>query len=150
MTKIKMKKTKAELLVEMNNLKNEIKNQNELLINAGIKKRKTMLSEIELLESDTRKHILYIIKECEKKTGRKLVPAHGFNEDEFKESWDNSDCITFTSMSPEEIFDERKNVIIRKLHELIHDLRRSGTKRSSLITQVKTIIRDFKLIGHGL
>jgi len=66
------KPTIAELQVKINNLEYEIKNQNEIMYDKGIKTRKTMMSDIEKVESEARNTINYIIKDCEKKTGRKL------------------------------------------------------------------------------
>ena len=65
--------TKAELLVKINNLQQKIKDQDEIMYDKGIKKRETMLSAIEKVESDARNTIAYIVEDCEKRTGRKLT-----------------------------------------------------------------------------
>ena len=64
--------TKAELQIKINNLQQKIKDQDEIMYDKGIKTRKTLLSELELIEVDTRNMIDYVTKECEKKTGRSL------------------------------------------------------------------------------
>lgn len=69
------KNTKTELLVKINNLEQKIKEQDEIMYDKGIKTHKTMMTDIELVESDTRNYIEYSIKECEKRTGRELTNA---------------------------------------------------------------------------
>ena len=70
--------TKAELLVKINNLQQKIKDQDEIMYDKGIKRRETMLSAIEKVESDTRNTIEYIVEDCEKKTGRKLTKVTSY------------------------------------------------------------------------
>lgn len=66
----KIKDTKAELLIRINNLENDISDKNEELFDAGIKERPTMMREIIKHEQQTINTLIFCIKECEKVTGR--------------------------------------------------------------------------------
>ena len=63
-------KTKSELLIEINNLKKQIKNNNEFLTDTGIIQRETFMSRVEALEENTVKKIDDLIAECVNETGR--------------------------------------------------------------------------------
>ena len=71
MTKnINENKTKSELLVEINNLKKEISDNEEFLTDIGIIKRETFMSRIEAIEENTVKKIDNLIAACVSETGR--------------------------------------------------------------------------------
>jgi len=70
MTEVKENKTKSELLVEINNLKKQIADNEEFLTDIGIIKKETFMSRIEALEENTRQKIFDLISDCVAETGR--------------------------------------------------------------------------------
>jgi len=66
----KIKETKTELMIQINNYKKALKDKDEQLMDAGIIKRETLMNQIDLIEQDATDKITQIIKDCEKKTGR--------------------------------------------------------------------------------
>jgi len=68
--KINENKTKSELLVEINNLKKQISDNEEFLTDIGIIQKETFMSRIEALEENTVKKIDDLIAECVSETGR--------------------------------------------------------------------------------
>ncbi len=67
---VKENKTKAELIIEINNLKKQINDNNEHLIELGIIQKETFMSRIEALEENTLKNIDNLIAACVSETGR--------------------------------------------------------------------------------
>lgn len=65
-------KTKAELLIEINNLKKQINDNNELLADIGLIQRDTFLTRIEVIEENTLKKIENLITDCVNETGREF------------------------------------------------------------------------------
>lgn len=63
-------KTKAEMLVEINNLKKQISENKDFLTEIGIVQRETFMSRIEALEEHTINKINDLIAECVAETGR--------------------------------------------------------------------------------
>lgn len=63
-------KTKAEMLVEINNLKKQISDNKDFLTEIGIVQRETFMSRIEALEEHTINKINDLIAECVAETGR--------------------------------------------------------------------------------
>lgn len=63
-------KTKAEMLVEINNLKKQISDNKDFLTEIGIVQRETFMSRIEALEEHTINKINDLIADCVNETGR--------------------------------------------------------------------------------
>ena len=70
--KKRISETKAELLSKVALLEQKLEQKEEILFDAGLAKRETMMSAIEDYEKDTITALKYIIRECEKVTGRPL------------------------------------------------------------------------------
>ena len=63
-------KTKAEMLVEINNLKKQLSENKDFLTEIGIVQKETFMSRIEALEEHTINKINDLIAECVTETGR--------------------------------------------------------------------------------
>ena len=70
MKQINENKTKSELLVEINNLKKQITDQNEFLTDIGVIQKETFMSRIEAIEENTMHKIYDLIAACFYETGR--------------------------------------------------------------------------------
>lgn len=68
----KENKTKADLLVEINNLKKQISDNEDFLTDIGIIQKETFMSRIEAIEENTAKKIEAIINDCVAETGREF------------------------------------------------------------------------------
>jgi hypothetical protein len=67
------KPTKEQLQETISILETKLSMKDEELIEAGVKKRETMMSKIEDVEQGCRDMIKHLIKNCEKETGRELT-----------------------------------------------------------------------------
>lgn len=81
---VKENKTKSELLVEINNLKKQITDNEEFLTDIGIVKKETFMSRIEAMEENTMHKIDDLIATCVSETGRDF-PWILISEKSFKE-----------------------------------------------------------------
>ena len=64
--------TKEDLQKQIEQIKYEKDQLQEKLYDLGIDKRPTIMGQIEKIEKETIDTITYVVKECEKKTGRPL------------------------------------------------------------------------------
>ena len=79
-TTSRIKGTKAELLVKINNLEQVIADNDKVLIEAGLIERETKLTKIKDREQFALRAIQVIITQCEQETGRSLIVSVNIDE----------------------------------------------------------------------